>query len=327
MPDEPEVLYHYTDKAGFVGIVQSRKLRATDIRFLNDPQELRYAWEALLVALEKAKTAKPEYSEAYEAALQAISMTNAVDPAVSDDRLFSVSFSELGDELGQWRSYADDAKGVALGFSQESIALLNVPYFHHDVDGQLTQMTATISDTNQQVPFNWGSFTQPVAYGDKARQRAIERVLWEVEQYCLKNGEGQLPGRLFTLINRIPTFLSQLALVKKKTYQSEQEWRYTIPEHFGTSSLSMNKALGQIEEFKWAAQGGIRTVDVKFRPGGLAGLKPYTEIPFKTAALVRVVIGPNIESRSLALSTARQVLDRYGFRDTEVVPSGHEYRT
>ncbi len=326
MPDEPEVLYHYTDAAGFIGIVQSRKLRATDIRFLNDPDELRYAWDELLVALETAKTANPEYSDAYEAALQAIAMTNAVDLAVSEDRLFSVSFSELSDELGQWRSYAGDAKGVALGFSQKSIAMLEVPYFHHNVDGQLTQMTAMIGDTNQQVPFSWGSFTQPVAYGDKARKRAIERVLWEVEQYCLKNGEGLLPTRLYNLINRIPNFLSQLALVKTKSYESEQEWRFTIPEHLGTSSLSMKQALGQIEEFKWAAQGALETVDVKFRPGGLAGLKPYTEIPFQTAALVRVVIGPNIEDRSLALSTARQVLDRHGFRDTEVVPSEHKYR-
>lgn len=321
-----KILYHYTDSGGFAGIVEKRGLWATDIRFLNDPLELNYAWEGLLIALETAKTDKPEYSEAYDAALQAISMTNAVDPAVSEDRLFSVSFSELGDELGQWRSYADDAKGVALGFDKESIALLEVPYFHHNVDGQLTQMTATISGTTQQVPFNWGSFTQPVAYGDDARQRAIERVLWEVEQYCLKNGEGLLPNRLYTLINRIPLFLSQLALVKKRSYESEQEWRFTIPEHLGTSSLSMKRALGKVEEFKWAAQGALETVDVKFRAGGRAGLKPYTEIPFKTAALVRVVIGPNVESRGLALSTVRQVLDRYGFRDTEVVPSEHAYR-
>jgi hypothetical protein len=151
-------------------------------------------------------------------------------------------------------------------------------------------------------------------------------VLWEIEQYCLENGEGRLPNRLYNLINRMPIFLSQLALVKKNTYRSEREWRFTIPEHLSTSSLSMKKALGQIEEFRWAAQGALETVNVKFRPGGRAGLKPYTEIPFKTGALVRVVIGPNVESRGLALSTARQVLDRHGFRETEVVPSKHAYR-
>ena len=54
-----------------------------------------------LAALEAAKAEKPEYSEAYDAALQAISMTNAVNPDAIEDRIFSTSFSEDGDELGQ----------------------------------------------------------------------------------------------------------------------------------------------------------------------------------------------------------------------------------
>ena len=326
MVDEPEVLYHYTDAGGFAAIVQQGMLRATDVRFLNDPLELRYAWEALLAALETAKAEKPEYSEAYDAALQAISMTNAVDPDAIDDRIFSTSFSADGDELGQWRSYADDAKGMALGFDKESVTMLKVPYFHHTEHGQLVQMKATVSDTNKQVPLTWGAFTQPVGYGDEARQRAIDAVLYQIERSCEKNGEGLLANRLFNIINRIPVFLSMLALVKKTTYQSEREWRFTIAEHFGSSSLAIKKALSSVEEFKWSAQGALETVDVKFRPGGRAGLKPYTEVPFKKSALVRVGIGPNIESRELALSTARRLLDRHGFRHTEVVASEHAYR-
>lgn len=323
---ERKVLYHYTDAGGFAAIVQQGLLRATDIRFLNDPLELRYAWEALLAALETAKAEKPEYSEAYDAALQAISMTNAIDPDAIEDRIFSTSFSADGDELSQWRSYADDAKGVALGFDKESVTMLKVPYYHHTEHGQLVQMTAIEGDTNKQVPFTWGAFTQQVRYGDEARQRAIDAVLYQIERSCEKNGEGQLPIRLYNIINRIPVFLSMLALVKKTTYQSEQEWRLTIAEHFGSSSLSMKNALSNVEEFKWAAQGPLQTVDVKFRPGGRAGLKPYTEIPFKKSALVRVVIGPNIESRELAISTARRLLDRHGFRHTDVIPSEHAYR-
>lgn len=327
MPHEPDVLYHYTDAGGFTGIVQYGKLWATDIRFLNDPLELKYAWEALLTALEAAKSEKPEYSEAYDAALQAISMANAAYPDEIEDSIFSTSFSEDGDELGQWRSYADDARGVALGFAMESIGMLTVPYFHHTANGQLKQMTAIISETGQQVPFTWGGFTQQVQYGEQARKQAIGNILYKIERSCEKNGEGLLPNRLFILINQIPIFLSTLALVKKSSYSSEREWRVTLPEHHGTSSLSMKKALNGVEEFKWAAQGALETVDVKFRPGGRGGLKPYTEIPFEKSALVRVVIGPNVESIDLAVATARRMLDRYGFRHTEVVPSEHAYRT
>jgi hypothetical protein len=58
-----------------------------------------------------------------------------------------------------------------------------------------------------------------------------------------------------------------------------------------------------------------------------AGFKPYTAIPLKKSALVRVVIGPNVESADLAVSTERRLLDRYGFRHTEVALSEHSYRT
>jgi hypothetical protein len=326
MTGQPEVLYHYTDAGGFEGIVRSGLLRATDIRFLNDPLELKYAWAALLAALEEAKAQKPDFSEAYDAALEAISMTAAVDPETMEDSIFSTSFSEAGDDLGQWRAYADDAKGMALGFDTKSITMLKVPYFHHAEYGELVQMTATVSGTDQQVPFDWGGFTQQVTYGDEARARAIETVLYQVEASCAKNGLGRHDTRLYNLVNRVPIFLSMLAQVKKTSYESEREWRFTIPEHFGTSSLSMKKALGKIEDFKWAAQGALETVDVKFRPGGRAGLKPYTEVAFKNSALARVVIGPNIESPSMAVSTARRLLDRHGFRHTEVMPSEHAYR-
>lgn len=258
----PDVLYHYTDAGGFEGIVRTAIMRATDIRFLNDPLELSYAWEALLAALEDAKTEKPDYSEAYQAALEAISLTNAVNPESIGDSIFSTSFSEIGDDLTQWRSYADDGKGVALGFDREAITVLKVPYYHHGPDGQLRQMTVIASDTDQQVPFTWGAFTQQVSYGDAARKRAIETVLYQIEQSCGENGKGRHDTRLYNVVNRIPVFLSMLALVKKSTYESEWEWRLTIPEHFGSSSLSMKNALSKIGDFKWAAQGALETVDV-----------------------------------------------------------------
>jgi hypothetical protein len=35
----PEVLYHYTDARGFLGIIESGILRATHISFMNDASE------------------------------------------------------------------------------------------------------------------------------------------------------------------------------------------------------------------------------------------------------------------------------------------------
>ncbi len=322
----PEVLYHYTDAGGFAGITQYGNLRATDVRFLNDPLELKYAWDQLLVTLEARKNDKPQYSEAYDAVLQAIVSVKAVDPDSIEDRIFSTSFSADGDELNQWHRYADEARGMALGFDFESIQMRKVPIFHHTPQGQLVPVLATISGTNDQVAMTWPAILQQVRYGDDAREHAIDEVLWQVEKICEENGVGTTAQKLVNSLFRLPLYMSMLALVKKTTYQSEREWRITIAEYFGNSSLAMQKAFAQIPEYSFYANMPLQTVNVQFRPGGRAGFKPYTEIPFEKSALVKVVIGPNVESLDLAVSTARRLLDRHGFRHTEVVPSEHAYR-
>jgi hypothetical protein len=254
-------------------------------------------------------------------------MTKAVDPDAIEDRIFSTSFSEDGDDLKQWIGYAGDAKGMALGFDLESIRMLEVPYFHHTPNGVLVPMLATVSGTNHQVPVTWGAFLDQVRYGDAAREEAIGEVLWQIERACERNGVGTAAQKLVNSILRVPLSLSRLALVKKTTYESEREWRITIAEHFGSSSLSMKIALSKVKEYSHYAQGALETVDVRFRPGGRAGFKPYTAIPFKQSALVKVVVGPNVESPGLAVSTAKRLLDRYGFRHTDVVFSEHSYRS
>jgi Protein of unknown function (DUF2971) len=325
-PTRPEVLYHYTDAGGFAGILQYGKLWATDVRFLNDPLELKYAWDHLLVTLEARKTDKPEYSEAYDAVLQAISSTKATDPDAIEDRIFSTSFSEDGDELNQWHRYADEAHGMALGFDFKSRQMLKVPYFHPTADGRLDPVMATIGGTDNQAPFTWAAILQHVRYGEDGREKTIGEILWQIEQICDRNDVGTTAQKLVNSLFRLPLYMSTLALVKKTTYKSELEWRTTIAECFGNSSLAMQHAIAQIPEFSFDAQMPLQTVDVRFRPGGRAGFKPYTEIPFEKSALVKVVIGPNVESLDLAVYTARRMLDRYGFRHTEVVPSEHAYR-
>jgi hypothetical protein len=73
-------------------------------------------------------------------------MTKAVDPDAIEDRIFSTSFSEDGDDLKQWVGYAGDAKGMALGFDLESIRMLEVPYFHHTPNGVLVRSSPCCVD-------------------------------------------------------------------------------------------------------------------------------------------------------------------------------------
>ena len=250
IPKRPDVPHRYTDAGGFSAIVKQGILRATDIRFLNDPLELKYAWAELLVALEAAKSEKPQYSEAYDAVLQAISMTNAVGTDSIEDRIFSTSFSEDGDELNQWHRYADEARGMALGFDFESIQMRKVPIFYHTSEGQLVPVLATISGMDDKVPMTWPAILQPVRtamlHVRKPSMRCYGRSR---KKSCDENSVGTTAQKVVDSLFRLPLNMSMLALVKKKTYRSELEWRITIAEHFGNSSLAMKKAFAEVPEY------------------------------------------------------------------------------
>ena len=52
--DLPPVLYHYTNGAGFAGIIESGQLRFSDIFALNDPSELRHGLSIAIDLLESS---------------------------------------------------------------------------------------------------------------------------------------------------------------------------------------------------------------------------------------------------------------------------------
>jgi hypothetical protein len=110
----PEVVYHYTDVNALLCILDDCAIRATDFRHLNDTLEIRYAWTEFLATLKRRKDEPTQFSDAYAAQLEAIRNAGAEDLESLADSLFVACFSESSDDLNQWRSYADDGRGVAL---------------------------------------------------------------------------------------------------------------------------------------------------------------------------------------------------------------------
>ncbi len=59
----PDVVYHYTTAAGLLGICTSKKIWATDIRYLNDSEEFQYTLDlaaAHLASLDDKITGEQE---------------------------------------------------------------------------------------------------------------------------------------------------------------------------------------------------------------------------------------------------------------------------
>jgi Protein of unknown function (DUF2971) len=117
-------LYHYTDARGLKGIIESGAIWFTDYRHMNDPSELVHGIElAHLIADDPDLNA----DQRVEAFLKTFidMFEHARFQATLD--FFIASFSRSRDELGQWRAYADNGRGFAIGFSPRIFSITKKP--------------------------------------------------------------------------------------------------------------------------------------------------------------------------------------------------------
>jgi len=109
----PELLYHYTRMSTLIAILEGKKLWATEGHFLNDTTELRYA--AMLAAEHIYGWRK--HASWIEDVAGALERDTRDRPYL----VFVASLSRACDRLSQWRAYADDGAGVALGFDLRTL--------------------------------------------------------------------------------------------------------------------------------------------------------------------------------------------------------------
>ncbi len=105
--------FHYTNFRGLDGILKSGQIWFTDYRHLNDQTELMHG-----IGLAKAMLMR----RARVGGLHGV-LYGWIDDLLTRRNFgralwfFIASFSRHPDDLHQWRSYADDGRGVAIGFS------------------------------------------------------------------------------------------------------------------------------------------------------------------------------------------------------------------
>ena len=110
--DSPaETLFHYTSLQGLVGIVTSRAIWASDVRYLNDSAEIRHTTD-LILAQSQARMDRGQGNGALLSQFQEW----LVRGISHDHLLFGASFRANGNLLSQWRGYSVPGKGVSLGF-------------------------------------------------------------------------------------------------------------------------------------------------------------------------------------------------------------------
>lgn len=115
--EPPSTLYHYTTDVGLYGIFESGSLWLSDIFFLNDPSELRHGISLAVAVLKDIGVDSLPEGELLEHAIEGLLGRGVTITG----HYFSFSFSRNGNDLDQWRAYADDGRGYSIGFDGKSI--------------------------------------------------------------------------------------------------------------------------------------------------------------------------------------------------------------
>jgi len=147
-PSDDDVLYHYCSAATFQAIATVGTIRFTDINMLNDASESLWAYSIFEEAATRLITRKGLLESA---PIIDKTFVDKIDEIVSPIQLiahpFLACFSLEPDLLGQWRAYADDGRGFALGFGARALqrelpaTFLRVLY---DRELQVKEMMAAI---------------------------------------------------------------------------------------------------------------------------------------------------------------------------------------
>jgi len=119
--DEKHIVYHYCSVETFFNIIKYKKLWLSDSEYMNDNKEGIWIDEVVEKTIKDFIKKTPLEKEKLEALQDEYNK-------LENYKYYFMSFSKNGDLLSQWRGYADDGFGVAIGFQSGLIYdILKIP--------------------------------------------------------------------------------------------------------------------------------------------------------------------------------------------------------
>jgi Protein of unknown function (DUF2971) len=139
-PTENELIYHYCRPEAFLEIVNSRSIWLSASYTLNDVTERSWGYSTFAKA---AKTLEREVGSEF--------INKIAEPVIAGDShsiLMIACFSLDVDVLSQWRAYADDGRGFAIGFSPKLMQIPAKPLrVLYDEDAQMHELIGSLKHT------------------------------------------------------------------------------------------------------------------------------------------------------------------------------------
>lgn len=216
----PRVLYHYCSLATFKSILDNKTIWLSDIRRSNDSLELQWimgqcqhyilkSWVNYARSVQKERGMDIITAGHFEQFEKLYNLAKSYD-ADDDTKNWVFCLSEKADDLGQWRGYADDGRGISIGFNSAILKKVN-----------------NIGDTIRNTSIDF-KFSQ-VHYSNRDIKAFFENTVG-LSQISVDTH----PDAVINLIKRA-VGLSYIfsPLYKSDKFKDEKEWRIVYSMYLG----------------------------------------------------------------------------------------------
>ncbi len=278
-PTDDEIIFHYCDANTFHSICTNKTLRLSDLFSMNDFLEIHWGysiWEK--AATEIIKEVGREFLDKIDEVIHSFGLKGLITAAC---------FSKNGDVLSQWRAYADNGKGYAIGFKAKDILQLPVRPLKvlYDEVEQIAELKKIILEINE---------------AEKLRGDKFER---DFQESC-----GSIPF--------------DLAAFKNPAFQEEQEIRIIHVLSF----IKSNSFLKLVDTGGTAFGKKVDGRPIKFRMSDnipVAFIEEDFSNEGKLNPIVEVIIGPKNDVLLTAISV---FLETIGLSSVKIKKSKASYR-
>jgi len=241
----PAEVWHYTNLAGFEGILASGRVWATEAHYTTDETEFVHARDVAQQFLEKFEPKDEHTARAKQAALETLAHAFHLGPlSPSKTEIFVASFCAVEDLKSQWMEYADAGRGVSLSFDLHHVrppkeigsAVTFAPCLYKTEDKQTMLDDAMTSWRNTVAELHEKTQSKEWAGARLRDWMLVDRIhgLPFDREALLRSNDEQFRAQLHASLTRTSFDLLRIAShCKSEPFHQEAEWRLSLPHNKG----------------------------------------------------------------------------------------------
>lgn len=293
-----EQLFFYCDLTGFKGVIEKQELWLSDIHCMNDSSEETMFLRCLSEVMKRKRDSLSASTKMHLKAKPSIDAFFTDIKEKYTDIAFICCFADgLGDDLSQWRGYANDGKGMCIGFNKEYIQKLNKV---HKIKRHTTESNGVSpSSTNflpayvfQQDYIQYLSEQELISVLESIINPIVAKYEREIEK---SEGNNQIIDSAFTL-DLYKALYYRKAFYKNLAFKCEKEYRICFFDQLHKSGLDtaqLSLMRNMVSKYTFDDVAALSAIEYRESRGKLI---PFRRLQFTkdffSKALSSITIGP-----------------------------------